>query len=115
MTDDAVGQMRAWCQQNGHSVLGYDERINEAAAAAVLGYCTETLRGWRQEGSGPRYFRVRGRISYRLADLAQWLAAERATNIEPDIGCRDDDEPAIGDDSRWDDLMAREGRARKIG
>lgn len=70
--------MRAWCRARGHTLRGFDERVHEPVAADLLGYSSETLRGWRQSGDGPKHVRVRGRISYRLADLAEWLAAERA-------------------------------------
>ena len=48
----------------------------EPALRALLGIEAETLAKKRQEGKGPPSYRVPvgpARVSYRLADLAQWI------------------------------------------
>ena len=55
-----------------------DMRVSEVDAAALLGLHPGSLKNLRLEGSGPRAYRVGingGRLSYRLADLAEWLEA----------------------------------------
>jgi hypothetical protein len=47
-------------------------RLNEIDAAYVLGVAPRTLRGWREAGIGPPYFRL-GRVTYATADLLAFL------------------------------------------
>lgn len=44
-----------------------------AAAAAYLGISKSTLDKLRVYGSGPRYAKLGRRVTYRLADLDQWV------------------------------------------
>lgn len=67
-----VTTWRAWCRQNGRWVSP-DDRVNEATAAELLGRTSFTLRNWRSAGQPLPFVRVRGRISYRLRDLALML------------------------------------------
>jgi len=73
--DDLIEQLRQWCRANGHPVFPGD-RVSESTAAAILGRAPATLRNWRIQG-GPiaaqRTGAGRGRISYRLSDLAEHL------------------------------------------
>lgn len=58
--------------------LSGDMRVSEVDAAALLGLHPGSLKNLRLEGSGPRAYRVGikgGRLSYRIADLAEWLEA----------------------------------------
>jgi hypothetical protein len=51
-----------------------DQRVFEDSAARLLGYSALYLRNRRTEGKGPRAIKVGGRISYRLPDIARWIA-----------------------------------------
>lgn len=77
---DPVGELRAWCRENGHHVTA-DGSVYEATAAAILDRSPGTLRNWRSSGAGsalPFYRHGRtGRTRYRLADLAELLEASR--------------------------------------
>ena len=56
--------------------LSGDMRVSEADAAVLLGLHPGSLKNLRHEGSGPRAYRLGlngGRLSYRIADLAEWL------------------------------------------
>lgn len=74
-----VAELRAWCAENGHPVYALD-RVSEATAAAILGREPGTLRNWRAQGAPLAYVRIRGRVSYRLEDLAAAMEAETFTN-----------------------------------
>lgn len=37
----------------------------------------QTLRAWRVTGRGPAYYRLGGRVAYRIADVEAWEAAGR--------------------------------------
>jgi hypothetical protein len=53
--------------------------LSPQEAASYLGYCTQTLAGWRFQGVGPRYLKLghgkRGKIRYRLEDLDAYIAS----------------------------------------
>jgi hypothetical protein len=61
-------------------VVSGDMRVSEHDAAALLGYSGGHLKLLRGEGKGPQHF-GRGmngcRVSYRIADLAEWIEAAR--------------------------------------
>jgi excisionase family DNA binding protein len=45
-------------------------------AARYLGVCEATLRAWRADGTGPRFFRAGEKlVRYRKADLDEWVAS----------------------------------------
>jgi len=52
--------------------------LSTADVASLLRLRPQTLRKWRLEGRGPRYVRLgesyAARVTYRLADLQDWLA-----------------------------------------
>jgi hypothetical protein len=77
---DPVGELRRWCQANGHHVTA-DGAVYEDAAAAILDRSAGTLRNWRSSGAGsalPFYRSGRtGRVRYRLTDLAELLEVQR--------------------------------------
>jgi hypothetical protein len=55
-----------------------DQRISEADAARLLGFANPcSLKNARHEGRGPAAYRLNGRVSYRVDDLAQWLESGR--------------------------------------
>lgn len=71
--------LEAACREGGHPVTG-DGRVGEAVAAGLLGFAETTMANKRGEGSGPRYFRIGGhghRVTYRLADIAEWIESSR--------------------------------------
>lgn len=55
--------------------------VNEAEAAELLGFCRDTLRRYRREGTGPVFARVGGAetgpVRYLVADLRTWIEASR--------------------------------------
>lgn len=56
-----------------------DQRVDEETAARLIGYSALYTRNLRQLGRGPDPVKLRGRVWYRLPDVARWLAE----NIEP--------------------------------
>src|SRR5262245_17600223 len=77
--DHTLALLRAAAIEQGMTISG-DDRIGEACAARLLGFETETLGKRRAEGKAPPSYRVPvgvARISYRLADLAQWIEQQR--------------------------------------
>lgn len=62
-------------RDNDLTITG-DHRVSESDAAALLAYAPKYLAQMRQEGRGPRCFKIGmngSRISYRLSDLACWI------------------------------------------
>ena len=43
-------------------------------AAGILALSTRTLDRYRQRGTGPAYYKLGGRIRYRMKDLTEWTA-----------------------------------------
>ncbi len=80
MTDTRTETTRmallAACQERGHCVSG-DGRVPETVAAELLGVAFGTMRNWRTALAGPPYFRIRGRIYYRIVDLALFVEGGR--------------------------------------
>lgn len=48
--------------------------------AERLGRPVATLRFWRHQGTGPRSFRLGGKIAYKAADVEAWI--EDAYNVD---------------------------------
>jgi hypothetical protein len=63
-------------QEAGAFVSG-DGRVHEEVAAALLGIAAGTLANQRRAGTGPAFYRVSGRPTYRLSDLAQVIERGR--------------------------------------
>jgi hypothetical protein len=60
--------------------ISADERISEHDAATLLEIHRDTLRRWRNEGSGPVDYEIgvgKSQFSYRLADLARYVEKKR--------------------------------------
>jgi excisionase family DNA binding protein len=58
-------------------------------AAKYIGVGVSTLRWWRAEGRGPRWFRAGQKlIRYRRCDLDQWIAANLNAPVEAKNDCR---------------------------
>ncbi len=52
-----------------------DWAMTSKQAARYLGVCEATLRAWRADGTGPRFFRSGPKlVRYRKADLDEWVA-----------------------------------------
>ncbi len=61
--------------------LSADGRVSEADAATLLGIATNTLRNWRITNAPIPFHRIGGaggRVTYRLADLAEHIESGRA-------------------------------------
>lgn len=73
-----IEDLKKSCVQNGWPVYP-GGRVNEAVAAALLGRAVGTLRNWRY-GERPLPFTRpgagRGRVTYRLSDIADFLDCE---------------------------------------
>ena len=55
--------------------------LDEAQAAAFLGFAPRTLQAWRQRGGGPLYVRISSRaIRYRRRDLIAWVEKRLVKN-----------------------------------
>lgn len=46
--------------------------LDENALAERWTMSARTLQRWRQNGQGPQYLKLGGRIVYRLADVEAW-------------------------------------------
>lgn len=68
-----VVSWRVWCRDNGRWVSPADDRVDENTAAELLGVSPFTMRNWRSARQPLPFIRVRGRISYRLRDLAMMI------------------------------------------
>lgn len=55
-----------------------DRRVRQEVAAEVIGCSVFTLRNWRENHEGPRYYRMKV-VWYRLDDLLSWIES-RATS-----------------------------------
>jgi|APCry1669189000_1035189.scaffolds.fasta_scaffold124925_3 hypothetical protein len=44
-------------------------------AAEVMRFAPYTLRKWRLTNKGPRFYKVRGRVRYALADVEKFLTS----------------------------------------
>jgi len=79
---EATAQVfRQWLKQNQMPVTP-DERVNAQTAAQLLGVSEGHLRNLRSAHGGPAHIKARGRVSYRLHDLAQWLEAGRCESLD---------------------------------
>ena len=64
-----VQKIRSWCAANGIQIVLTD-CIRQADAARYLGRAHQTLRNW---GDLIPARRVRGRVYYRLSDVAEFV------------------------------------------
>ncbi|MDN8615490.1 hypothetical protein [Variovorax ginsengisoli] len=83
MTDDLEARiqateqaLRAAVERAGAFVSG-DGRVHEEVAAPLLGIAPGTLANQRRAGTGPAFYRVSGRPTYRLRDLAETIERGR--------------------------------------
>lgn len=72
---NTVEALRQHCLDNDLTILPGD-RVREDTAAILLGRSVNTLRNWRCQGAPLPVYRSgagRGRLTYRLQDLAEHL------------------------------------------
>ena len=74
--DQRVQALAAKLEQARHWVSP-DLRVREATAAHVLGCTARTLQRWREAGCSPPFVVIGRSLSYRLADLLQWIGERR--------------------------------------
>ena len=58
-------------------VVTGDLRVSERDLEGLLGYSDRYLRQMRDEGRAPPSYRLNGRRSYRLPDVAGWIERHR--------------------------------------
>ncbi|ABE42915.1 hypothetical protein Bpro_0959 [Polaromonas sp. JS666] len=71
--------LQAKCREAG-SFVSIDERVSEQDAAQLLGITAGGLKNMRHEGRAPEAYGApigRGKVSYRLFDLALWIEQKR--------------------------------------
>lgn len=61
-----------------------DNLINTEALAKLTGTSKSYWEKMRSRGEGPRYFKRRGLVLYRRADVDAWLAA-RVVSTQEDV------------------------------
>lgn len=77
-----TAMLHASAIHHGLTVTG-DRRVNEKAAAYLLGYSAGHFKALRQQGNGPRHYTVGvagSRVSYKLDDLASWVEMARESS-----------------------------------
>ena len=50
-----------------------DQFYDTSQAAHYLGYSPSALEMWRCECRGPNYYKMSGRVRYRISDLDAWM------------------------------------------
>ncbi len=68
-------EFREFCRLNNHVVLP-GNRVREEVAALIIGISAGTLRNWRSNRKPGLRFCDRGRVTYELAFLAEFLDGE---------------------------------------
>lgn len=77
--DETTAQLERACRERGEWV-SHDGRVFDDVAAEILGRTVGTLANWRSNGAaGVPFFRAgrRGRVTYRLRDLAAYIESTR--------------------------------------
>lgn len=71
--------LRTWVESCGHW-LSPDGRVHAETAAEILGIAAATLRNQRCFGESIPFYRqgARGRVTYRIADLATHIERTRS-------------------------------------
>ena len=68
----------------GNNQVTIQEHISqlfkEKEAATVLGIKPGTLRKWRWEGKGPKFFKIGSSVRYSIEDLQNYIAKARRQN-----------------------------------
>ena len=56
-------------------------RLSTAQAAKYTGLAESTLRYYRHAGIGPASYSIGSKVYYDIADLDDWLAAQKAASL----------------------------------
>jgi predicted DNA-binding transcriptional regulator AlpA len=77
--EEALGYLEAGAKDRARAVLQElieDESVAEAEAALMLGVARRTMQNWRQDGTGPRYFKIgpgdRGGVRYSRLEIREY-------------------------------------------
>lgn len=62
-------------RDSGEWISG-DGRVSEEVAAHLIGIAPDTLANRRYAGTAPPHYRT-GRVTYSLADIAEWIEQQR--------------------------------------
>lgn len=76
-TADCLATLDATARASSIPVTG-DRRVSEADAAGLIGLAAGTLRNLRAVSCPLPFYKVAGRVTYRLADLAEFIERQRA-------------------------------------
>ncbi|MGO1080140.1 hypothetical protein [Inquilinus sp. CA228] len=82
-----VDLLRRALREEADAVLTGDDRVDRDTAARLLRVAPQTLDQWRKLGQGPAHYARgwdKGRVSYRLHDIAQYIEQGRFENGQPD-------------------------------
>jgi hypothetical protein len=71
--------LRNWCLQNQKLILPLG-RVRECIAAEILNRGCGTLKNWRAQKVPLPFQRTRGRVTYRLEDIARFLNESTNSN-----------------------------------
>lgn len=74
---DCRATLEATARASSTPVTG-DGRVSEADAAGLVGLAAGTLRNLRAGACPLPFYKVAGRVTYRLADLAKFIERQRA-------------------------------------
>lgn len=62
-----------------------DAHLDERALAHRWSMSPRTLQRWRQDGDGPAYLKLGGRVVYRLTDVEAWEREHRCGGSTGDV------------------------------
>jgi hypothetical protein len=74
---DCLATLEATARASTIPITG-DGRVSEPAAAELVGLAAGTLRNLRAGSCPLAFYKVAGRVTYRLADLAEFIERQRA-------------------------------------
>ena len=60
-----------------------DRLLTLPEVAEMLRTSPDTLRYWRHVGTGPKSFRIGGRVVYKSADVETWIEKQYADDPSP--------------------------------
>ncbi|MGO9543270.1 MAG: helix-turn-helix transcriptional regulator [Rhodomicrobium sp.] len=64
----------------------YDQALDNRGAAAVLGISPSTLNKARMTGDSPPFYKIGGRVVYRLGEIQAWLDTKRRRSTSDEGG-----------------------------
>lgn len=73
---DCLATLEATARASSIPVTG-DGRVSESDAAGMVGLAAGTLRNLRAGSCPLAFYKVAGRVTYRLADLAEFIERQR--------------------------------------